>query len=167
MAQSVQLIRTFQAIHSPKLCLMFTLADHSKHLRNAFFYGLPYLTKHIVLYDTLLDQSTPEEVEAVLAHELGHWKFNHSLYMMLMSEVILVINLLLIRTCVFNPALVSSSIVMGMACTLICSETKLSILFYNQLLAPLIWFHESTINNKFNNLTSSIITIRTINKLYS
>lgn len=73
---------------------------------NAFFYGLPYLTKHIVLYDTLLDQSTPDEVEAVLAHELGHWRFNHSLYMMLMSEVILLINLSLIRLSIFNPALV-------------------------------------------------------------
>lgn len=83
------------------------LSDNVVSSSNAFFYGLPYLTKHIVLYDTLLDQSTPEEVEAVLAHELGHWKFNHSLYSMLMSEVILVVNLALIRTCVFNPALVS------------------------------------------------------------
>ncbi|KAK9899646.1 hypothetical protein P389DRAFT_2147 [Cystobasidium minutum MCA 4210] len=75
---------------------------------NAFFYGLPYLSKHIVLFDTLLDQNTPEEVEAVLAHELGHWKFNHPLSMLFMSEIILVINLTLIRTCVFNPALLRS-----------------------------------------------------------
>ncbi|KAI5476846.1 hypothetical protein MNV49_007142 [Pseudohyphozyma bogoriensis] len=44
---------------------------------NAFFFGLPYLTKHIVIYDTLMEKSTPEEIQAVLAHELGHWKGNH------------------------------------------------------------------------------------------
>ncbi|KAI9604821.1 hypothetical protein H4Q26_002791 [Puccinia striiformis f. sp. tritici PST-130] len=37
---------------------------------NAFFFGLPGFTKHIVLYDTLLKQSTPAEVEAVLARSL-------------------------------------------------------------------------------------------------
>ena len=39
-----------------------------------YFYGLPW-SKHIVLFDTLIDKSTPTEVEAVLAHELGHWYF--------------------------------------------------------------------------------------------
>ncbi len=32
---------------------------------NAYFYGLPW-SKHIVIYDTLISQSTPEEIEAVL-----------------------------------------------------------------------------------------------------
>lgn len=41
---------------------------------NAYFYGLPW-SKQIVLYDTLIDKSSPAEVEAVLAHELGHWHF--------------------------------------------------------------------------------------------
>lgn len=39
---------------------------------NAYFYGLPW-SKRIVIYDTLIKDSTPAEVEAVLAHELGHW----------------------------------------------------------------------------------------------
>lgn len=38
---------------------------------NAFFTGLG-ATKRIVLGDTLLDRFTPEEVEGVVAHELGH-----------------------------------------------------------------------------------------------
>ena len=38
---------------------------------NAYFTGLPFLSKNIVLYDTLLKDHTPEQVEAVLAHELG------------------------------------------------------------------------------------------------
>ncbi|GAA5831365.1 hypothetical protein JCM11251_003999 [Rhodosporidiobolus azoricus] len=44
---------------------------------NAYFYGLPGFSKNIVIYDTLLEKSKPEEVEAILAHELGHWKGNH------------------------------------------------------------------------------------------
>jgi STE24 endopeptidase len=41
---------------------------------DSYFYGLPW-SKHIVIYDTLIEQSTPSEVEAVLGHELGHWYF--------------------------------------------------------------------------------------------
>ncbi|KAL3468355.1 peptidase family M48-domain-containing protein [Aspergillus heterothallicus] len=44
---------------------------------NAYFYGLPW-KKHIVIYDTLIEKSEPEEVVAVLSHELGHWKLNHT-----------------------------------------------------------------------------------------
>ncbi|ELU39083.1 metalloendopeptidase [Rhizoctonia solani AG-1 IA] len=42
---------------------------------NAYFYGLPW-SKHIVLFDTLIKKSQPAELEAVLAHELGHWKYS-------------------------------------------------------------------------------------------
>ncbi|KAI9704122.1 MAG: hypothetical protein M1836_006983 [Candelina mexicana] len=44
---------------------------------NAYFYGLPW-KKHIVIYDTLIEKSEPEEVVAVLAHELGHWSLSHT-----------------------------------------------------------------------------------------
>ncbi|USW57971.1 Putative peptidase M48, CAAX prenyl protease 1 [Septoria linicola] len=45
---------------------------------NAYFTGLPFLQKKIVLYDTLIEKSTTPEIEAVLAHELGHWKMGHT-----------------------------------------------------------------------------------------
>ncbi|KAF2266344.1 CaaX prenyl protease [Lojkania enalia] len=46
---------------------------------NAYFTGLPWIgKKKIVIYDTLLEKSSDKEVEAVLAHELGHWKMNHT-----------------------------------------------------------------------------------------
>jgi STE24 endopeptidase len=45
---------------------------------NAFFTGFGP-SKRIVLFDTLLDKLTPEEIEAVLAHELGHFKLRHIL----------------------------------------------------------------------------------------
>ncbi|EME39248.1 hypothetical protein DOTSEDRAFT_75093 [Dothistroma septosporum NZE10] len=45
---------------------------------NAYFTGLPFLPKKIVIYDTLLNKASAQEVEAVLAHELGHWKMGHT-----------------------------------------------------------------------------------------
>ncbi len=43
---------------------------------NAYFTGLG-ASKRVVFYDTLLAQLSPAEVEAVLAHELGHFKHRH------------------------------------------------------------------------------------------
>ena len=43
---------------------------------NAYFTGFGR-TKRIVFFDTLLDRLTPEEIEAVLAHELGHFARGH------------------------------------------------------------------------------------------
>lgn len=43
---------------------------------NAYFTGLG-ANKRIVFYDTLLNSLTPDEIEAVLAHELGHFKRRH------------------------------------------------------------------------------------------
>jgi STE24 endopeptidase len=43
---------------------------------NAYFTGLG-AAKRVVFYDTLLERLNPAEVEAVLAHELGHFKRRH------------------------------------------------------------------------------------------
>ena len=43
---------------------------------NAYFTGLG-TNKRIVFFDTLLEELSHEEIEAVLAHELGHFKCNH------------------------------------------------------------------------------------------
>ena len=63
----------------------------SKHT-NAYFTGIGK-TKRIVLYDTLLSSHTPEEIVAVLAHEIGHWKKKHILkqlsFMIVASLVLL------------------------------------------------------------------------------
>ena len=49
----------------------------SKHT-NAYFTGIGK-SKRIVLFDTLLASHSPEEILAVLAHEIGHWKKKHIL----------------------------------------------------------------------------------------
>lgn len=43
---------------------------------NAYFTGFGKF-RRIVLYDTLIEQLSPEELEAVLAHEIGHYKRGH------------------------------------------------------------------------------------------
>ena len=43
---------------------------------NAYFTGMG-AAKRVVFFDTLLSKLTPGEVEAVLAHELGHFKHKH------------------------------------------------------------------------------------------
>jgi len=43
---------------------------------NAYFTGFG-AAKRVVFYDTLLQQLSPAEVDAVLAHELGHFKHKH------------------------------------------------------------------------------------------
>ncbi len=53
---------------------------------NAYFFGLPW-KKHIVIYDTLIEKSKEEEVVAVLAHELGHWKLGHTTSLFGISQV--------------------------------------------------------------------------------
>ena len=51
---------------------------------NAFFTGFG-ASKRVVFFDTLLKQLQPAEMEAVLAHELGHFKHRHILKMMVIS----------------------------------------------------------------------------------
>lgn len=55
---------------------------------NAYFTGLGS-NKRIVFFDTLLKQLTPSQVEAVLAHELGHFRHRHILKGMLLSSLMM------------------------------------------------------------------------------
>ncbi len=59
----------------------------SRHT-NAYFTGMGK-SKRIVLFDTLLTSHSHEEIIAILAHEIGHWKkrhvFKHLLFASLMS----------------------------------------------------------------------------------
>ncbi len=58
----------------------------SKH-SNAYFTGIGRV-KRIVLFDTLLQQMTHDEILAVLAHEAGHWKKRHVLKSMILAEAL-------------------------------------------------------------------------------
>lgn len=43
---------------------------------NTYFSGFG-VVKRIVFFDTLLENLAPKEIEAVLAHEIGHFKLKH------------------------------------------------------------------------------------------
>lgn len=60
--------------------------DGSKRSKkaNAYFTGLGS-KKRIVLYDTLINDHTKEELVAVLAHEIGHYKKKHTLKNLILS----------------------------------------------------------------------------------
>jgi len=53
---------------------------------NAYFTGLGK-TKRIVLYDTLINDLSTEEIVAVLAHEIGHYKKKHTLLGIILSLI--------------------------------------------------------------------------------
>lgn len=54
---------------------------------NAYFTGLG-AHKRIVFFDTLMAALEPEELEAVLAHELGHFKRNHVIKLLITSAIV-------------------------------------------------------------------------------
>ncbi|MDZ7333123.1 MAG: M48 family metallopeptidase [candidate division KSB1 bacterium] len=54
---------------------------------NAYFTGIGKV-KRIILYDTLLQKMTHDEILAVLAHEAGHWKKKHILKRIIISEAL-------------------------------------------------------------------------------
>lgn len=63
--------------------------DASKRSRhaNAYFSGIGRV-KRIVLFDTLLEKFSHEEILSVLAHEAGHWKKKHVLKRLAATEIV-------------------------------------------------------------------------------
>ena len=61
------------------------MAAHCKRFQ--YFYGVLPHTKYICIYDTLLEKSSAEEIEAILAHELGHWAHSDPTKLLVLSQV--------------------------------------------------------------------------------
>jgi STE24 endopeptidase len=68
---------------------------------NAFFAGIGK-RKKIVLYDTLISNHTTDELVAVLAHEVGHFKKKHIVWSYILSTVQIVFTLYILSLMVFN-----------------------------------------------------------------
>lgn len=73
--------------------------DMSKNTKkaNAAFTGLGK-TKKILLGDTLLDNYSEDEIETVIAHELGHYKFRHIVKNILISTLFSFLTFFLMAT---------------------------------------------------------------------
>jgi STE24 endopeptidase len=71
---------------------------------NAYFSGFGS-KKRIVLYDTLIKEMSDEEIVAVLAHEIGHYKKKHVLKSLISSVFLTGLMLFLFSLIVDNPLL--------------------------------------------------------------
>jgi len=71
--------------------------DASRRSRhsNAYFTGIGRV-KRIILFDTLIQQMSQDEILAVLAHEIGHWKKRHILKHIIRTEVMAFCGLFLV-----------------------------------------------------------------------
>lgn len=71
---------------------------------NAYFSGLGS-EKRVTLYDTLISDLTPEEIVAVLAHEIGHFKKRHIIINLILSILLTGFTLWLLSIFINNPLL--------------------------------------------------------------
>ena len=87
-------------IHYPlKRIYQMDASKRSSH-SNAYLYGFGN-NKRIVLFDTLLE-SRDENILAVVGHELGHWKYSHTIKSMIFSSLQLFIMFFLFGLVFFN-----------------------------------------------------------------
>lgn len=84
LKERIQLLLTRCGFHSNGVFVM----DGSRRSGhgNAYFTGVGN-KKRIVFYDTLIDSLEADEIEAVLAHELGHFKCKHIRKQMIASAI--------------------------------------------------------------------------------
>lgn len=68
---------------------------------NAFFSGIGR-KKKIVLYDTLIEKHTTDELVAVLAHEVGHYKKKHIIAGLVLSIVQIFLTMFILSLMVYN-----------------------------------------------------------------
>ena len=69
---------------------------------NAYFSGFGR-EKRITLYDTLIDDLEEEEIVAVLAHEVGHYKKHHIIFNLAASILLTGITLFILSLFINNP----------------------------------------------------------------
>lgn len=71
---------------------------------NAYFSGFGP-KKRIVLYDTLIEELTTEQIISVFAHEVGHYKKKHILFNLIISIALTGLTLFFLSLLIGNPLL--------------------------------------------------------------
>lgn len=110
------------------------IMDGSKRSQksNAFFSGFGR-HKRIVLYDTLVKNHTTDELVAVLAHEMGHYKKKHVLWMLLTGILQTGIMLFLLSLFISSPMLFD-------AFYMNAPSVYAGLVFFGILFAPIDFF---------------------------
>lgn len=97
---------------------------------NAYFSGFGK-TKRIVLYDTLIEKMTEDEIVAVLAHEIGHNKHKHTIYNLVQSAIIfsvyIVLLMVMLEEEIFSSAFGFEEINLGF-----------NLILYTVILSPIL-----------------------------
>jgi len=136
---------------------------------NAYFTGFGS-NKRIVFFDTLLDSLEPPEIEAVLAHELGHFRLRHIqkrlLSMLFLSFVALALLGWLAGEPWFYSGLGVSRPSSGMALLLFMLVLPVFTIFLQPLLARLSRKHEFEADAYAVQQASGADLIRALVKLY-
>lgn len=108
---------------------IFVIDGSKRSLKaNAFFSGFGK-RKKVVLYDTLLEQHPPDELVAVLAHEVGHFKKKHIIWGMVTSILQVGLMLFLLAQFIFSPT-------MSMALGGEAWSAELNIIGFTMLFSP-------------------------------
>ncbi len=136
---------------------------------NAYFTGLGK-NKRIVFFDTLLETLDPNEVEAVLAHELGHFKHHHVRKGLILNAVITLVGLAilawLIKQDAFYHALGVSQASTYMALILFSMVMPLLSIYLQPLLSYLSRKHEFEADDFAAEQSQPQTLIKALVKLY-
>jgi STE24 endopeptidase len=136
---------------------------------NAYFTGLGK-NKRIVFYDTLLNSLDENEVEAVLAHELGHFKHHHLRKGLILNAVITLLGLALlawlIKQDTFYHALGVSQASTYMALILFSIITPLFSIYFQPAMSYFSRKHEFEADNFAAEQSKPQILINALVKLY-
>ena len=103
---------------------------------NAYFTGLG-ASKRVVFFDTLLQRLSAAEVEAVLAHELGHFKHKHVLKRMISIFGLSLLGLALLGWLAGQGGFYAG---LGVAPNLAAPNDALALLLFTLVLPPFMFF---------------------------
>jgi STE24 endopeptidase len=103
---------------------------------NAYFTGLGK-NKRIVFFDTLLTQLNPEETEAVLAHELGHYHHKHVIKRMLWIFISLFIMLAVVGYLMQQPVFFQA---LGVPFNLNGGNEAMALLLFSMVSGYILFF---------------------------
>ncbi|MBS3992455.1 MAG: M48 family metallopeptidase [Bacteroidetes bacterium] len=91
-----------------KLDQLFVIDGSKRSTRaNAYFAGFGP-KKRVVLYDTLINDLETDEITAVLAHEIGHYKHKHIIYNFIIGTVLTALTLYLLSIFINSKLLASA-----------------------------------------------------------
>lgn len=96
---------------------------------NAYFSGWGK-RKKVVIYDTLTEQLSTEQIVAVLAHEIGHQKHGHMTKM-----VVMMLSMMLLTLWLFSLVIDSKDVAMAAGCEL--PSFHINIMVFSMLFTPI------------------------------